>query len=82
MTYLFFMKMLDDAPRTTEANTNAFGIKVKDPVFKEGEEGRTRKEQSFFVPVEEIRNNDYDLSINKYKEIEKVKLEYEAPDRR
>ena len=32
---------------------------------------------SFFVPVEEIRNNDYDLSINKYKEIERVKVEYE-----
>ena len=45
----------------------------------EEEENRTRKDQSFFVPVEEIRNNDYDLSINKYKEIEKVKVEYEDP---
>ena len=43
------------------------------------EESRTRKEQSFLVPVDEIRNNDYDLSINKYKEVEKVKVEYEAP---
>ena len=41
------------------------------------EETRTRKEQSFFVPVEEIRNNDYDLSINKYKEIEREKVVYE-----
>ena len=41
---------------------------------------RTRKEQSFLVPVEEIRNNDYDLSINKYKEVERVKVEYEAPE--
>ena len=38
---------------------------------------RTRKDQSFFVPVEEIRQNDYDLSINKYKEIEREKVEYE-----
>ena len=44
------------------------------------EGSRTRKEQSFLVPVEEIRSNDYDLSINKYKEVEKVKVEYEAPD--
>ena len=44
------------------------------------EENRTRKEQSFLVPVEEIRENDYDLSINKYKEVERVKVEYEAPD--
>jgi type I restriction enzyme M protein len=31
----------------------------------------------FFVPVEEIRDNNYDLSINKYKEIEREKVEYE-----
>ena len=43
------------------------------------EENRKRTEQSFFVPVEEIRNNDYDLSINKYKEIEYDEVEYEAP---
>lgn len=41
------------------------------------EENRSRKEQSFLVPVEEIRNNDYDLSINKYKEVEREKVEYE-----
>ena len=46
----------------------------------EAEESRTRKEQSFLVPVDEIRNNDYDLSINKYKEVERVKVEYDAPD--
>ena len=43
----------------------------------EAEASRTRKDQSFFVPVEEIRQNDYDLSINKYKEIEREKVEYE-----
>lgn len=43
----------------------------------EAEEQRTRKDQSFLVPVEEIRQNGYDLSINKYKEIERVKVEYE-----
>ncbi len=46
----------------------------------EAEADRTRKEQSFLVPVEEIRNNDYDLSINKYKEVERVKVEYEKPE--
>ena len=40
------------------------------------EENRTRKEQSFFVNVDEIRQNDYDLSINKYKEVEYVSVEY------
>lgn len=45
-----------------------------------GEAERTRKEQSFLVPVEEIREKDYDLSINKYKEVEREKVVYEQPD--
>lgn len=44
------------------------------------EEGRTRKEKSFLVPVEEIREKGYDLSINKYKEIEREKVVYESSD--
>ena len=46
----------------------------------ENEVDRKRTEQSFFVPVEEIIENDYDLSINKYKEIEYEKIEYDAPE--
>lgn len=42
----------------------------------ENEAERERTEQSFFVPKEEIVGNDYDLSINKYKEIEYVPVEY------
>ena len=44
------------------------------------EEQRTRKEQSFLVPVEEIREKDYDLSINKYKEVEREVVTYDAPE--
>ena len=43
------------------------------------EEDRKRTEQSFFVPVEEIRDNGYDLSINKYKEIEYEEVKYDSP---
>ncbi|KEI91067.1 HsdM family class I SAM-dependent methyltransferase [Clostridium botulinum] len=43
------------------------------------EEDRKRTEQSFFVPVDEIRENNYDLSINKYKEIEYEKVVYDEP---
>lgn len=42
----------------------------------DGEENRTRKDKSFFVPVEEIRQNNYDLTINKYKEIDYKPIEY------
>jgi len=41
-----------------------------------GDEGRERTEQSFFVPKEEIVQNDYDLSINKYKKTEYKAVEY------
>ena len=41
-----------------------------------GEEGRARTEQSFLVPKEEIVENGYDLSINKYKKTEYVPVEY------
>lgn len=46
----------------------------------ESEVERKRTEQSFFVPLEEIVSNDYDLSINKYKEIVYEKVEYEPTD--
>ena len=42
----------------------------------EGEAQRKRTEQSFFVPKQEIIDNGYDLSINKYKEVEYVPVEY------
>lgn len=40
------------------------------------EENRERTEQSFLVPKTEIIENAYDLSINKYKKIEYVPVEY------
>ena len=42
----------------------------------DGETERKRTEQSFFVPKQEIVDNDYDLSINKYKQTEYVAVEY------
>jgi len=45
----------------------------------EAETTRTRLDQSFLVPVQEIRVQDYDLSINKYKEVIYEQKEYDAP---
>ena len=42
----------------------------------DAEKDRERTEQSFFVPKQEIVDNDYDLSINKYKKVEYVPVEY------
>lgn len=43
---------------------------------REKEAGRKRTEKSFFVPKKEIAENDYDLSINKYKQTEYKAVEY------
>ena len=42
----------------------------------QAEENRERTEQSFLVSKDEIVENAYDLSINKYKKIEYVPVEY------
>lgn len=42
----------------------------------EGEQDRKRTEQSFLVPKQEIVDNGYDLSINKYKQVEYKPVEY------
>lgn len=44
------------------------------------EESRTRQDQSFLVPVEEIRRNGYVLSLNKYREVKVEKVKYEPSD--
>lgn len=45
-----------------------------------GEENRTRLDQSFMVPVDEIRKNGYILSLNKYREVKVEKVTYEPSD--
>ena len=43
---------------------------------RDKETDRQRTDKSFFVPKQEIVDNDYDLSINKYKKVEYVAVEY------
>ncbi len=43
---------------------------------RDKETERARTEKSFFVQKDEIKDNDYDLSINKYKEVEYAPIEY------
>ncbi|MEZ0539386.1 type I restriction-modification system subunit M [Fibrella arboris] len=46
----------------------------------DGEATRQRTDQSFMVPVDEIRANAYDLSINRYKEVVYEQKAYETPE--
>jgi type I restriction enzyme M protein len=40
---------------------------------------RSRTDKSFMVSVSELRDNNYDLSINRYKEVVYKEKEYELP---
>ncbi|GGZ88157.1 type I restriction-modification system subunit M [Algibacter mikhailovii] len=40
---------------------------------------RAKTDKSFLVPFDEIKENDWDLSINRYKEIVYEEIEYAAP---
>lgn len=68
---------LDDKRQEVEAND------IPDIIERfnnlEAESDRKRTEQSFFVDVKEIVDNGYDLSINKYKEVEYEEVEYAHP---
>ena len=46
----------------------------------EADVDRKKTEQSFFVDKAEIVDKDYDLSINRYKEIVYEKVEYDPPE--
>jgi type I restriction enzyme M protein len=46
----------------------------------EPEQFKDRKAKYFYVPYDEIKENDYSLSISNYKEIEYDEIEYESPD--
>lgn len=46
----------------------------------EGEKGRNRKQQSFLVSTEKIRENGYDLSYKHYHEVEREAVVYDKPE--
>jgi type I restriction enzyme M protein len=68
---------LDDKRNPTEAND------ISDIIarFKNqnAETSRKRTDKSFLVPVSEIRDNKYDLSINRYKEVVYEEKTYAKP---
>ena len=65
---------LDD--KRSEINENDIPDIIKRFHDLENETERERTEQSFFVPKQEIVDNGYDLSINKYKKTEYRAVEY------
>ncbi len=81
---VWFYEMKADGYSLDQKRTEVPDNDIPDVIHRfhhlDGEAARTRKEQSFLVPAEEIRANDYDLSFNKYKEVEHEVVEYEKPE--
>ena len=69
---------LDDK-RTPQPDKSDLPDLLKRWHTRETETDRARTEQSFLVPKDEIAGNDYDLSINRYKEIVYEAVEYDPP---
>ncbi len=65
---------LDD--KRTEIKENDIPDIIERFHNRDKEADRERTEKSFFVPKAEIVDNDYDLSINKYKKVEYIPVEY------
>lgn len=48
---------------------------------RDKEAGRARTEQSFLVPKADIVGNDYDLSINRYKQVVRESVQHDSPQK-
>ena len=69
---------LDDK-RTPHPDNSDLGDILARWQNREEERKRARTDQSFLVPKAEIASNDYDLSINRYKDVEYEMVEYDPP---
>lgn len=78
--YVWFYDMKADGFTLDDKRSETLENNIPDIIERfhslEKETDRKRTEQSFFVPKEEIVENGYDLSINKYKKVEYVPVEY------
>jgi len=82
---VWFYDMKNDGYTLNDNRTPCEGSNIPDILERfsklEQEGERKRTEQSFLVPVSEIEANDFDLSINRYKEIIYEKVEYDEPSK-
>lgn len=73
-------ELTDQQKRAVHEKFNLPDIISRYPLRNEStEQSRSRTEQSFTVPFKEIKENDWDLSINRYKEIVYEEVKYDAP---
>jgi type I restriction enzyme M protein len=75
---------LDDKRSALDANKhehNNLSDILKRWQHRDKEAKRARTDQSFLVPKAEISGNDYDLSINRYKQLVHAQMDYDSPQK-
>ena len=82
---VWFYDMKSDGYSLDDKRTKLPGYGDLQDIIKQWKERKKqekndRKAKHFFVPVDEIKENGYDLSINLYKEIVYEEIEYERPE--
>ena len=82
--YVWFYDMKADGYSLDDKRTPQPGKDDTPDILKRWEDAadefdRPRTAQSFMVPKEDIVANDYDLSLNRYKEVEHEAIEHESP---
>lgn len=79
---VWFYDMKNDGFTLDVKRTPIEGSNIPDIIERfsnlEQEINRARTEQSFMVPVSEIRENGYDLTFNKYRAVEKQQITYRS----
>ena len=82
---VWFYKMENDGYSLDAKRNKIDGSDIPDIIKRfnnlNAEKNRTRKDKSFMVPVKEIIDNNYNLSINKYRIIDTFKPKYEKPEK-
>lgn len=80
---VWFYNMTADGKSLDDKRTDIADNDIPDIISRfhnlANETTRQRTDKSFLVPVDEIRSNDYDLSINKYRETVYEQQQYPAP---
>lgn len=82
---VWFYDMQNDGYTLNDNRTACDGSNIPDILEKfanlKSEEKNKRTSQSFCVPIKEIEENDYDLSINRYKELVYEEIKYDKPEK-
>ena len=78
--FVWFYNMENDGFTLDQKRTPIDESDIEDIICRfnnlDNEKDRARTDKSFLVPVDEIRANNYNLSINKYREVERDPVVY------